>query len=58
MPCLLQDLIAEWAVDLVGYQLFFDDQTKFKHGYASSSFFLPILFLKNLFFLTETDFTP
>lgn len=40
----LKDLIAELAVDLVGCQLFLGDQNEFKHVYADSSFFLPILF--------------
>lgn len=37
MP-LLKDLIAKLAVCLVGYQLSFDDQTKFRHAYALSFF--------------------
>lgn len=32
MLCLLKDLIAKLVVGLVGYQLFLDDQTKFRHA--------------------------
>lgn len=44
MLYLLKDLLAELAVDLVGCQLFLDDQIKFKHVFAGSSFYLPNLF--------------
>lgn len=43
MLCLLKDLIAKLAVGLAGYQLSLDDQSKFRHAYEHSFFFLRML---------------